>query len=403
MAALMAAAVLTAGCTKDRITFGTDAFWRLPPEEREGPTRAFLASQAQRARRLRAACLRLGTVQGALAARQFGLWADWAVRAEADPVAAEHVLTLWSKEYALARRQRRRAPRTVDELKTWLLARQNPLTGSWAHPEAPLWLAIGETGEALRILTADSMPELREPVVFLAIVHTPEAAAEVTARTLELASEAGLQQPIRHLAWLPWLRWVTRDLTQWAPDWDAAYRRFCASLLLDTATGGYRCVAAGAMDIAATYRFALGWNRGEEPLAWLPSPQGMAATIVAAASEVPDSLRAAAASLLVGSLADLDSTAVRRVCAVLNEWAQSAARDAEGAYGPAVVDAVEVLSRIGVGNDASHQWRAQFGCAVIVPDPSVLLARLRAGTATATLCDLEARALAARLERAARW
>jgi len=395
--------VLTAlviGCAEERVTFGTDAYWRLSAGEREGPKQEYLKSQGRRAVRLHEACTRLGTVHGAWVARQFGLWATWTREAERDPILTDHVLTLWAKEYSKARKQRRRVPRTVEEMAGWLASRQNDVTGSWAPPEAPLWLAVGETAEALRLLArGDTLPEVREPMVFLAIMQGPAAAAEVTATTYELASAAGLEQPLRGLAWLPWLRWMTRESVKWDPSWEQEYRTFCNSLLLDTVTGGYRCIRQSGMDITATYRFVLGWDRGEKLLTWMPSPQRMAATIVGQADTLNGDLRSDAASLLVGSIAFLDSIARGEVCTVLNEWVRIAERDVDRPSGLSLVKACRSLARMGAGDGEVGQWLAQSGCSIPIGcQPSLLASLLRRTPTIPTLADLEALRLAERFE-----
>ncbi len=378
----------TGGCSPREVQYGTDAYWRLSPQEREGQLRRYLHRQAERASRLRERCRRLGTPDGEMIARQFDLWASWVREAERDPVLGEHVLTSWMREYTRARKARHRTPRTVEEARAWVLSRQNPITGSFAPPEAPLWLAIGETAEALRLLAdGDSLPDLRDPPLFLAILRSPEAAIDVTATTYELASVGGLLEPMRSLAWLPWLRWVTRRVVGWDPSWDRAYRAYCTRTLLDPATGMYRPNRTTGGDAVTTYRFARGWSRQTDLVTWLPSPQAMAPVLLAREDEL---LNPEDASLLVGCVADLDGATRAAVCERLGAMAQEAYAELVRA-GPLRLRACDVLFRVGVGNPIVLEWLGQFGCRPPVSlDPSRVMELLRAGPFLSPLEELEA-------------
>ncbi|MBN1423357.1 hypothetical protein JXA88_02270 [Candidatus Fermentibacteria bacterium] len=393
------AATLAMGCSTERARFGTEAFLKLPPEEREVLRSEYLHAQGRRAHRLHASCVALGTVHGDLAARQFGRWAEWSRLADDDPVMTEHVLTLWRKEYSRARTARRRQPQTLEDLAAWLAARQNDVTGAWVHPEAPLWLAVGETAEALRILRWDrSLLEDVHPLIFLTIVHRKEAARSVMAATYDAASRAGLAWPVRDAAWLPWLRFITHDLIGWEPEWDREFRLVCDEHLLDAATGGYRCRDGTGMDILTTYRLAVGWNKDSDLLSWLSSPQAMTATVLTMVDTLGEHLRPQAAALLVGAMADVDSLTRRGSCVTLTRWARHAGESmAAGLHGPALLSSATLLWRVGAWDRTLSEWLAHFGCPGVfqgtVPDLTALGHR---GIEAPSLADLETFVLATR-------
>lgn len=388
----VATALAVVACGRHEVRFGTEEYWRLPAEARQGPRAAYLKRQEERASRLAARCRALGTVEAHVVASQYALWTEWVVRGEGDPLEAEHVLTLWAKAYSVARKHRRGAPRTVDDLRRWLEARQNPVTGSWAPPEAPLWLAVGETGEALRLLASGDTVSFREVPMFLGILRTPAAASEVLSTTYRVASRAGLEAPIRHLAWLPWLRWVARDQVEWDPSWETGFRTHCASLLLDEGTGGYRCVEGRGMDLVTTYRLVRGWSRGQRPATWVPRPQTMVATILAWADTLSAHRWPEAVALLVGSMADLDAPTRARACEVVQRWVEAVSTGARQ-RGSVSVSGYRVWEE--VGPSSVRLWVREAGCPL---DFSVLdLPSQALGGRLPTLEDLEREVLRGRV------
>jgi hypothetical protein len=153
------------------------------------------------------------------------------------------------------------------------------------------------------------------------------------------------------------------------------------------------------MDITATYRLAAGWSGGEDLLTGLPSPQAMAVTIVGGADTLGEVLRPTAASLLVGSIADLDSLSRARACAVLQLWTDAAEEHLGQSDEASVFRACDLLARTGAWPGIAHDWLASTGCLVPArrtPSDAALL--LRHPNPTPDLATLEAHVLAARLE-----
>lgn len=360
-----AACIVYSACQKGEIRFGTTEYWDLPADQREGPRNEFVAGQERRARALFDHSKRIGTLEGEIVGRQYSLWSEWTRRIEDDPLATEEVLARWLRDLRRARKARRTAPRSVSELRAWLIDRQDDDIGSWAPPEAPLWLAVGETARALQLLdTNGEISELKHRLVFLYILQDPETAWESAQRLLEMGQRSPFPEAIRTYAWLPWLQWLTRDRIHWADHWRSAFRTHCTSEWLDPTSGGYPTEADGAMDLVTTYRLIAGLNAGTDIPAWIPAPQHMVRTVLAAADTLSRSFRPLAASLLIGSLADVDTLVRGEACEVLSVWHDEATQRLSRGLGE-LADlswSIGLLSHTGPVDGPVHRWMEQFGC-----------------------------------------
>lgn len=357
---------LTVSCGERDVRFGTPEYWEVPAAERKEARDRFIQDQQEEGCRLLEQTLSYRTFYGDLIARQYSAWLTWAHQVEDDPVHAAEIIVEWKKELVHVRRERTDAPKSADELISWLVSKQRQETGSWAPDNAPIWLHIEEIARAVSIIQmADRPLNFMQRILPLGIIRDPAVVRTLLRDAIDRSKRTGFTRELTALAWLPWLQRATRQELEWPERWEDIVRTICVREWLDNETGGFGVKVGDGFDIETTYRLICGWNDDSMVLSYIPSPQNLAPSLIAMADTIPLGIKPYATALLVGCIADQDSLLKHEVCSLLTQWQTDAYAllSSDHVSGDSLGHVLSIVFHSGLFGGSPTEWMSLAQCA----------------------------------------